>query len=171
MKFLCIECNEAMKISSTSGPEEGSMSVVFGCPKCGKEIGMLTNPMETQMVRSLNITIGSNAESTEPMQMVRKNLKNQRETIFKNDKSGDSSNSENQEKTESKCPFSDVVASAMENGDKQLIWTEEAEKRLERIPSFVRSMARKGIEQYALENGFDEIDDSVMDKVKDKYGM
>ena len=131
MKFLCIECDEAMKLTSTSGPDDGSMSVVFGCPKCGKEIGMLTNPMETQMVRSLNVSIGGKNESVKPMEMVRKTLINQRENIFAEDEQLDSAEIKDPEKSESKCPFSDVVEAAMENGDNQLIWTEEAEKRLE----------------------------------------
>jgi len=53
MKFLCVPCDEAMKITETKGPEDGSLAVVFGCPSCRRQVAMLTNPMETQMVRSL----------------------------------------------------------------------------------------------------------------------
>ncbi|NIT61008.1 MAG: protochlorophyllide oxidoreductase [Aliifodinibius sp.] len=51
------------------------------------------------------------------------------------------------------------------------MWTKEAEERLNRIPSFVRAMAKKGIEQYAAEQGYGEINNAVMDEVKDIYGM
>jgi len=36
MKFLCIECDEAMKLTETRGSEDGSMTVIFGCSSCGK---------------------------------------------------------------------------------------------------------------------------------------
>lgn len=51
------------------------------------------------------------------------------------------------------------------------IWTEEAEKRLLNVPSFVRQMARKGIEDYAKDKGYNEIDAKVMDEYREKVGM
>jgi hypothetical protein len=38
-------------------------------------------------------------------------------------------------------------------------WTATALERLEKVPEFVRPMARAGIERYARENGLREIDD------------
>ncbi|HLC43424.1 MAG TPA: hypothetical protein VJO34_17595 [Methylomirabilota bacterium] len=61
MKFLCVSCDEPMKFSGSEGPDEGSLSVTFGCPNCGYQVAMLTNPFETQMVRSLGVKIGGRA--------------------------------------------------------------------------------------------------------------
>ena len=35
MKFLCLDCDEPMKLHSTAGPDEGSLTVTFRCPECG----------------------------------------------------------------------------------------------------------------------------------------
>src|SRR5919198_1247293 len=58
MKFLCLDCDEPMKLHSTAGPDEGSLTVTFRCPQCGVRVAMLTNPFETQMVRSLGVKVG-----------------------------------------------------------------------------------------------------------------
>ena len=44
MKFLCIACDEAMRHTSTAGPDEGSLTVTFSCPACHHRVAMLTNP-------------------------------------------------------------------------------------------------------------------------------
>lgn len=51
------------------------------------------------------------------------------------------------------------------------VWTEEAEKRLLNVPSFVREMARKGIDEYARDRGYKEIDTKVMDEYRQMVGM
>ena len=58
MKFLCIACDQAMRLSGTAGPDEGSLTVTFACPACGHRVAMLTNPWETQMVRTLGVKVG-----------------------------------------------------------------------------------------------------------------
>ena len=50
-------------------------------------------------------------------------------------------------------------------------WTSAALERLQRIPDFVRPMAKTGIEQYARERGLSEIDEGVLDHAKDHFGM
>ncbi|RMG62584.1 MAG: protochlorophyllide oxidoreductase [Calditrichaeota bacterium] len=50
-------------------------------------------------------------------------------------------------------------------------WTPEALARLDKIPAFVRPMARKGIEQFARENGLTQVDEAVLEQVKDRFGM
>ncbi len=42
-------------------------------------------------------------------------------------------------------------------------WTEEASKRMERVPSFARNMARTAVYRYALEKGFTIISNTVVD--------
>ncbi len=47
-------------------------------------------------------------------------------------------------------------------------WTPEAQKRLERIPSFARGMVVKGIEKFAEERGIALIDEDVMKKSREQ---
>ncbi len=58
MKFLCVSCDEAMKLIEAKPPERGSLTIVYRCPKCAHEIAMLTNPYETQVVGSLGVQVG-----------------------------------------------------------------------------------------------------------------
>ena len=65
MKFLCVSCDEAMKLIQAHPPERGSLTVVFRCPNCSHEIAMLTNPYETQVVGSLGVKVGGEQAETE----------------------------------------------------------------------------------------------------------
>jgi hypothetical protein len=146
MKFLCVQCDEPMKLTGTTPPDRGSLSVVYRCPKCSHEIAMLTNPYETQVVSSLGVKIGP-AEAAEA-----------------GSAEGDLS----------KCPFSEMVQEmkgAEEAPADGVPWTAEARRRLERIPEFVRPMARTGIEKFARDNGYRRVDEEVLDKAKDFFGM
>ncbi len=51
------------------------------------------------------------------------------------------------------------------------VWTEEAEERLKKVPSFVRFMVRSAVEQYAIAYKHAEITPGLMDEVKQKAGM
>lgn len=57
MKFLCVPCDEPMQLTETRGPAEGSMTVIYRCPRCARETAMLTNAMETEVVRSLGVKL------------------------------------------------------------------------------------------------------------------
>lgn len=61
MKFLCVPCDTPMKLERTAD-SSGSVSLVYSCPACGYECAMLTNPMETEVVRSLGVKIGPQGE-------------------------------------------------------------------------------------------------------------
>ena len=61
MKFLCVACDEPMKLNATRPPERGSLTVVYRCETCAHEIAMLTNPYETQVVGSLGVEIGGDS--------------------------------------------------------------------------------------------------------------
>ncbi len=50
-----------------------------------------------------------------------------------------------------------------------MMWSREAEQRLENIPDFIRPMARKEIERLAKERGVSTITAQVMDDAKDKF--
>ena len=58
MKFLCVSCDEAMKLVDAKPPDRGSLTIVYRCPKCAHEFAMLTNPHETQAVGSLGVQLG-----------------------------------------------------------------------------------------------------------------
>jgi hypothetical protein len=165
MKFLCVECDEPMKLLRTAGPDAGSMSVVFGCPVCGRETAMLTNAMETQMVRSLGVKIGGRNEPAQPMEMVRTSLAHSAEI-----RDGEAPHAAPSQGS-SKCPFTGMVSDAFARDSSEITWSPEAQARLACIPAFAQSMAKMGIEMHARERGYTRIDDAVMDEVKGRFGM
>ena len=170
MKFLCVACDEAMALDRVQGPDEGSMTVVFGCPSCGREVAMLTNAMETQVVRSLGVKIGGRAVPAAPMETLREGLVHRRPDAFDGDEAGGEAVPEGPPAAASKCPFSGVVADAFEQQEGPR-WTAEAEERLARIPPFARPMVRTSIEQHARERGYAEVDAAVMDEVRGQVGL
>jgi len=131
VKFLCVACDEAMKfVEAADAAHEDTFSAVFGCPRCGRRIALLANPWETQLVRSLGVTLGGRTVPHEPLELVRERL-----------------------------------------ADSRLLWTEEAERRLTRVPEFVRPMVRDGVERHARERGYREVTGEVMDEVRSSMGM
>lgn len=50
--------------------------------------------------------------------------------------------------------------------DGSVIWTDEAREQTERIPSFIRTVVRKKIEEYAQEQGYSEITADVVNEAK-----
>jgi radical SAM protein with 4Fe4S-binding SPASM domain len=50
-------------------------------------------------------------------------------------------------------------------------WTEEAERRLKSVPFFVRSMVRRAVEKYAIDNMCEEITPRLMEEVRSKVTM
>jgi hypothetical protein len=151
MKFLCVPCDSPMTLQSVGPPERGSLSVVYSCPECGYEMAMLTNAYETQVVQSLGVRIGpaTDGDAAAP--------------------------------SAGKCPFTAMIPAASEGagrppafGPSQPIpvrWTAAAEARLEKVPSFVRPMARAGIEQFARDKGASEVDEQILDAAKEFFGM
>jgi len=152
MKFLCVPCDEPMALRETRGPFEGTLSIVYGCQACGHTMAMLTNKMETQMVRSLGVKIGGRKQEMVPMEMVQSNLQEKRVAP-----------------TGSKCPFTGVVTEAFENDTVE--WTPEAKVRIARIPEFIRSMVARNVEEYAKEQGLSVVDEAVMDAMKGQVGI
>src|SRR2546425_2658153 len=105
MKFLCLDCDAPMKLHSTEGPDEGSLTVTFRCPECGFRVAMLTNPFETQMVRSLGVKVGG-ASAAMPFEHVRTMMANPRADAFEGDvgEAGGVSGAET-----AGCPFAAMV--------------------------------------------------------------
>ncbi|HEX2253912.1 MAG TPA: PCP reductase family protein [Thermoanaerobaculia bacterium] len=143
MKFLCVSCDEPMRLTEAGPPDAaGSLSVLFACPACSRQIAMLTNPSETQLVSSLGVKIGPAAAAGAG------------------------------EPGASKCPFSGMVQEMEQSrpaaGPR---WTAEALARLDNIPDFVRPMARQGVEHYATTNGHAVVDERVLDEARTRFGM
>ncbi len=173
MKFLCLDCDQPMKLIGTEGPDEGSLAVTFRCPECGFRVAMLTNPFETQMVRSLGVKIGAVSAATPaaPFEHLRASLSNPRadalETAPDTTTSSDGPG----------CPFAAMLAETGSLNESAppapsgITWTPEAEARIERIPSFIRPMARKAVERLAESKGYATVTEAVMDEARGAFGM
>jgi DNA-directed RNA polymerase subunit RPC12/RpoP len=158
MKFLCLDCDQPMRLHSTAGPDEGSLTVTFRCPECGFRVAMLTNPFETQMVRSLGVKIGGQTQPAAPFEHVRTAMADTRADAF----AGGS---------ESSCPFAAMVNDSAQLEPAGLAWSPEAEARIARIPEFIRPMARRAIERFAEGKGYPSITETVMDEARGAFGM
>ncbi len=171
MKFLCTDCDTAMKFKDVTRPEQGSVTALFECPDCFTEIAMFLNPSETQMLKSLDLKLGGNNEAAQPMQMIRSQL----ETAKTEPVSVEATTNSGETAEGGKCPFTSVISDAFQEESTPTpeptgpVWTPEALERLERIPSFVRPMAKMGIESFAKDNGHDEITGEVMDAARGNF--
>jgi len=144
MKFLCIPCDVKMEVQVDGiMPEEKTNLVMkFKCKKCGHSIAMLTNKFETEFVSKLGVELGGQSDvGSAPMATVGSSLAQAKEELKKS------------------------------NPEDDLIWTEEALKRIQRVPFFVRGMARKTVINFAMEKGATTIDAKLMDEVREKVGM
>jgi hypothetical protein len=74
VKFLCVPCDEVMAFADRQVPGDGTLAAVFRCPSCDREMAMLTNPYETQLVSGLGIKIGGRTVPEQPMELLRTNL-------------------------------------------------------------------------------------------------
>ena len=164
MKFLCLDCDQPMKLHGTEGPDEGSLTVTFRCPECGFRVAMLTNPFETQMVRSLGVKVGGRTVPAEPFEHLRSTMAGARPDAFEG--GGGTSDTPG-----SGCPFAAALGENATAPPSAVAWTPEAEARLDRIPSFIRPMARRSIERFAEDKGYASITETVMDEARTVFGM
>jgi len=141
MKFLCVPCDSPMKLQTVGPPERGSLSIVYACPECGYEMAMLTNAYETQVVQSLGVRVGPDAN-------------------LEASSSGCPFTA--------MIPAADTTTAGE---PASVRWTAAAEARLAKIPEFVRPMARTGIERFARERGAAEVDETILDEARDFFGM
>jgi DNA-directed RNA polymerase subunit RPC12/RpoP len=165
MKFLCLDCDEPMKLHSTAGPDEGSLNVTFRCPECGFRVAMLTNPFETQMVKSLGVKVGGSSGPAQPFQHITSSMAGAREDVFEGDVPSAT------DATGRGCPFGAMLNEQAGDAAPSVTWSPEAEGRVERIPSFIRGMARKAIERFAEAQGHAIITEAVMDEARGALGM
>ena len=148
MKFLCLHCDHVMAFAERQLPGDGTLAAVFGCSACGREIAMLTNPMETQLVSSMGIEIGGRTVPEQPMELVRGNLEGGRSDAF----------------VEEEVPAPPSRPGRVE-------WTPAAVERLGRVPSFVRGMVKRIYTDYARERGIRRMTPEVMDTARSDLGL
>jgi Proto-chlorophyllide reductase 57 kD subunit len=173
MKFLCVPCDSPMKMRATEESEPGSLAVIYTCDECGYEMAMLTNPSETQMVRSLGVRIGPAAAAA----IAAPGLAAQGAVVPGGDDTPAAAPA-----AASKCPFSAMLGGGLpaSQGEAEAVaapsvaalsWTPQALARLDAIPEMVRPMARAGIEMVARENGQMVIDEAVLSEARSRFGM
>ena len=142
MKFLCVECDQQMAFAQRALPGDGTLAATFKCPKCGRVVALLTNPMETQLVSSLGVEIGGRTVPAQPLETVRKMVTTGRDDAFDEGRP---------------------------NGTPT--WSPDAQDRLSRVPNFVRGMVKKIYTDYARERGIAEITPAIMDSARSELGL
>ena len=154
MKFLCIECDNVMDFAERQLPGDGTLAAVFSCGSCGREVAMLTNPMETQLVASLGVKIGGRVVPTQPFEMVRSSLEGGREEAF-----GISEDIPRQ-----------PAGQPLQAGQ-SVVWSPEATERMQKVPSFVRGMVKRIYVDWAKEHAVAEMTPEVMDRARTELGL
>ncbi len=149
MKFLCVQCDEVMALNEYGRPEAPTLTALFECASCGFEVAMLANPMETQLVHSLDYGVGARAEPREPLGFV-PDLAAGRTDAF----------------VEPRTP-----PEAVGQSGRRVEWSVEARDRLEKVPSFARGMVKRIYTDYARERAIAVITPAVMDQVRVDLGM
>jgi hypothetical protein len=148
MKFLCVECDRQMVFEERQLPGDGTLAAAFRCPRCGRAVALLTNPMETQLVASLGVKIGGRTIEEQPLETVRGMVATGRDDAFQ-DGTG--------EEGRGKGPLP--------------AWSPDAQERLARVPNFVRGMVKRIYLEYARDRGIAEITPAVMDSARNELGL
>ncbi len=147
MKFLCVPCDEQMETQKEGlmmTEDSKNIALKFKCNKCGHITAMLTNKFETEFVSKLGVEAGGATDfSKMPMGMVGSSL------------------AEGKEELKSAEPLS----------EDDIEWTQEAKDRIQKVPFFVRGMAKKTVINWAKSKNIKVIDGPLMDEVRDKVGM
>lgn len=141
MKFLCVPCDEVMTFADRELPGDGTLTAVFVCPKCQREMAMLANPMETQLVSGLGIKVGGRTVPDQPLELATTSIANGRADAF-----------------------AEPVRTAV-------TWSADANRRLQNVPSFVRGMVKRIYTDYARDQGIAEITPDVMDRARTELGL
>jgi hypothetical protein len=145
MKFLCIDCDTQMAFEERQQPGDGTFAASFGCPRCGRRVAMLANPMETQLVSTLGVEIGGRTLDEQPLEFTRSAVAG-RDDAFTED------------------------APAATRAPRP-IWSRDAEDRLSKVPGFVRGMVKKIYSDYARERSIGEITPAIMDRAREELGL
>lgn len=141
MKFLCIDCDEQMQFAERQVPGDGTFAAAFRCPRCGRSVALLANPMETQLVGSLGVKIGGRTLDAPPLEMVRGAIQGREDAFLEEDSGG--------------TP----------------VWSGAAQERLSHVPTFVRGMVKRIYADYAVQHGIAEITPDIMDRARGDLGL
>ena len=155
MKFLCLPCDSVMTFAERQLPGDGTMAAVFACPGCGREVAMLTNPMETQLVASLGVKVGGRTVPEQPFELVRTSV------ATGGDVFDDALDPEDHATADPRPPAR----------PSRVAWSDDANERLARVPSFVRGMVKRIYTDYAREHGIALITPEVMDRARTDLGL
>ena len=147
MKFLCIGCDEVMGFVERQLPGDGTLAAVFSCGTCGREMAMLTNPMETQLVSSMGVKIGGREVRAQSLEATRSGLEGGRGEAFR----------------EAEPPA--------RRRPPPVEWSPEAVERLGRVPGFVRGMVKRIYTDYAREREIRTLTPEVMDTARSELGL
>ncbi len=74
MKFLCIKCDEPMTLKQVEGSDNNTYVITFICQRCVNNFAMLTNPIETQLVKSLGDQVRGGTVTHKPMEVIKGQL-------------------------------------------------------------------------------------------------
>jgi hypothetical protein len=146
MKFLCIDCDTQMTFEDRQQPGDGTFAASFACPRCGRRVAMLANPMETQLVSTLGVEIGGRTLDEQPLEFTRGSVVG-RDDAFVDD------------------------AQRSAPRDPRPTWSPDAEARLAKVPSFVRGMVKKIYSDYARDRSIREITPAIMDRAREELGL
>lgn len=163
MKFLCVQCDTVMAFAERELPGDGTMAAVFTCGACGREVAMLTNPMETQLVASLGVKVGGSTLPDQPFELVRSNVATGGDVF---DDPADVADGHDAERD-----HVHARESAHARAPARVTWADDASDRLARVPSFVRGMVKRIYTDYAQENGIPIITTDVMDRARSDLGL
>ena len=140
-------------------PGDGTLAAVFKCPSCQREMAMLTNPYETQLVSGLGVKIGGRTVPEQPMELLRTSLEGGRPDVFVD------------AETAGPSLAGDVPRAAGPATATRVVWSAEALERLERVPSFVRGMVKRIYTDWAREHGVAEMTPQLMDRARTELGL
>ncbi len=165
MKFLCVDCDRVMDFAERQLPGDGTMAAVFRCERCGREVAMLTNPMETRLVSGLGVKVGGRSVPDQPMELVRTAVAGGREDAFAD---AEAPAQPGAPQVEGGAPGGEPEAPARPGA---VTWSVEARERLQSVPSFVRGMVKRIYTEWAWEHGVAEMTPETMDRARAELGL
>jgi len=181
MKFVCLECDSVMEFAERDLPGDGTFGAVFTCGSCGREIAMLANPMETQLVSSMGVRIGGRELPEQPMELTRTRLSGERADAFEAPAAeagpaapevAETAGEPRREVTRNEggdAPAPTPGGTTPSGGAPE--WTPEAKDRLGKVPRFVRGMVKRIYTDYARERGIGSITPEIMDRARIELGL
>lgn len=193
MKFLCLECDDVMDFAERQLPGDGTFAAVFSCGSCGREIAMLANPMETQLVSSMGVQIGGRELPEQPMELTRTRLADGREDAFEDpeivadpaaEAEREDTGAEEEPPPDPEAEAEPGAASPRETASPpsggppgagsnrpSVEWSPEAVDRLQKVPRFVRGMVKRIYTDYAQEQGIERMTPATMDRARSDLGL